>query len=101
MKLVLVFDCDADLIDVPLFVIENKDLLKKRFTKWIYNKSIKHRYWVTVRDSKGRPFLGVSYRSDAFVEWLNKKVLPSDSSMASIIEEHILEYPETLPVLLF
>ena len=101
MKLVLVFDCDADLIDVPMFVIENKDLLQKKFTKWIYNKSIKHKYWVTVRDSKGKTFLGVKYRSDAFVEWLNKKVLPSDNSKASIIEEHISEYPENLPVLLF
>lgn len=101
MKLVLVFDCDADLIDVPMFVIENKDLLQKRFTKWIYNKSIKHKYWVTVRDSKGKPYLGVKYRSDAFVEWLNKKVLLSDNSKAIIIEEHISEYPENLPVLLF
>lgn len=101
MKLVLLFDCDADLIDVPVFVIENKDLLQKRFTKWIYNKNIKHKYWVTVRDSKGKAFLGVRYRSDAFVEWLNKKVLLNDAPKAIILEEHISEYPENLPVLLF
>lgn len=41
MRLVIEFDCDADIIDVPEFVIENKDILQRRFWKWLSNKSIK------------------------------------------------------------
>jgi len=41
MKLVLEFDCDADIIEVPQNVIDNKNLLKKRFLKWIFNKQVK------------------------------------------------------------
>ena len=44
MKLVLEFDCDADIIEVPQNVIGNKDLLKKHFVKRIFNKQVKHKY---------------------------------------------------------
>ena len=101
MNLVLVFDCDADLLDVPQTVIENKDLLQRRFMKWIYNRNIKHKYWIYERDSLEKPFLGVRYRGDAFVEWLNKKVLANDDQKACIVKEHISEYSDNLPTLLF
>ena len=101
MKLVLEFDCDADIIEVPQNVIDNRDLLKKRFLKWLYSKQVKHKYWITIKDSNGKTFKGVKYRSDAFVEWLNKKVLAEESVKASIVEEYALEYAANLPKLQF
>lgn len=101
MKLVLEFDCDADIIEVPQSVIDNRDLLKKRFLKWIFNKRVKHKYWVTTQDHAGKTFKGVRYRGDAFVEWLNKKVLSEESEKASIVEAYALEYSDSLPKIQF
>ncbi len=101
MKLVLEFDYDADVIEVPQYVLDNKDLLKKRFLKWIYCKHSKHKYGIILQDSNGKKFKGVKYRSDAFVEWLNEKVLMEDLEKAIVVEEHVMEYPNKLPKLQF
>lgn len=101
MRLVLEFDLDADIIEVPQYVLENKEILQKKFLKWLYSKQTKHPYWIMGRDSNGKKFKGVKYRSDAFVEWLNKKVLTEGMGQSSVIEEHVLEYPADLPKLMF
>jgi len=41
------------------------------------------------------------YRSDAFVEWLNKKVLKEETEKTSILEEHICRYADDIPKLVF
>ena len=101
MRLVLEFDCDADIVDVPQFVIENKEFYRKRFIKWLYNKNTKHKYWVQVRDSNGNSYYGLRYRGDAFVEWLNKRVLGQEDQMACVVEQNACDYPNTLPTLFF
>ena len=101
MRLVLAFDCDADIVDVPQFVIDNKEFYRKHFIKWLYNKNTKHRYWVKVQDNKGNSYYGLQYRGDAFVQWLNRKILAQEGGMASVLEEHICDYPNTLPTLFF
>lgn len=101
MKLILEFDLDADIIDVPQFVVENRLLLQKRFTKWLYNRHVKHQYWVIYRDNYGKEIRGVKYRSNAFVEWLNKKVIHDECEKARIVAEHVSEYPADLPILYF
>ena len=101
MRMIVEFDCDADIIDVPEFVILNRELYKKRFWKWLNNKSIKHKYWVDVEDSYGKRWRGLRYRSDAFVEWLNKKVLADSGSKAVILEEGVWDYPRDLPSIFF
>lgn len=101
MKLILEFDFDADVIEVPQYVLENKEILRKRFLKWLYSKQTRHKYWVILRDSNGRKYRGVRYRSDAFVEWLNKKVLMDGMEKASILEEHVYEYADDIPKLFF
>lgn len=101
MKLILEFDFDADVIEVPQYVLENREVLRKRFLKWLYSGQTRHKYWVTVRDVDGKKFRGVKYRSDAFVEWLNKKVLMDGMEKASILEEHVHEYAEDIPKLVF
>lgn len=83
------FDCDADIIDVPQDVVQNCDLYRKRFLKWLYNKSIKHKYWVRQFDGQGNEFWGVRYRSDAFVEWLNKKELDKGNEKAVVIKQYV------------
>lgn len=101
MKLVLQFDLDADIIDVPEYVVENKDLLRKQFIKWLYAKSNKHNYWVIFCDESGRKYRGIKYRSDAFLEWLNKKILAKESEQAILVAEHVYDYSGDLPIIYF
>lgn len=101
MQMVIQFDLDADIIEVPEYVVENRELMKRRFWKWLNNKDTKHKYWVTVTDRSGRRFKGLRYRSDAFVEWLNKKVLEDTEQCAYIVKEHTLDYPPEMPSIFF
>ena len=98
MKMMLEFDINADIIDVPQFVIDDRELYRIRFLKWLYDKSIHHKYWVTF--SNGTK--GVCFRSDAFVEWLNKKVLKNSVEKAKIclVEVNIEKY-RNLPSVFF
>ena len=100
-KLVLEFDIDADIIEVPQYVINNRELLQKRFCKWLYSSQSKHKYRIKMQDSSGKTYTGVRYRSDAFVEWLNKSVLADTPEKACIFKEHALEYSTSLPKLQF
>lgn len=101
MKMIVEFDLDVDIIDVPQSVIDRKDQLRSRFLKWLYDESIKHKYWVETKDSTGRKIRGLRYRSDAFVEWLNKKALSKTGEIAVILASRISEYPEDLPKIFF
>lgn len=101
MRMIIKFDLDADVIDVPKAVIDEREVLRRRFLKWICNKSIKHKYWVTITDAYGRKILGLRYRGDAFVAWLNKKVLANSEQTATLIQQHVTEYSEDLPYIFF
>lgn len=89
MKLLIEFDCDADIIEVPQFVVDQRDIFKRRFWKWISNKAIKHKYWVDIRDAHGKYHCCLRYRADAFVEWLNKKYISNDDEKAYVVQEHV------------
>ena len=95
MKLIVEFDIDADLIDVPESVIVQREALRRRFLKWLYDPGVKHRWRV-----KGKDFDVCCYRSDAFVEWLNKKIL-GGSDRAVILREHLHEWDDSLPSIFF
>ena len=101
MKMVVLFDVDADIIDVPEHIIENRDRMRSRFLRWLYDKSIKHKYWTKIKMSNGDTFLGLCYRSDAFVEWLNRKELRKSPEKAKVLEQHVGDYPEDLPMIFF
>ena len=101
MKLVIEFDLDADLIDVPQKVIDNREALRKQFLKWLYNKETKHKYWNTIIDSSGNKRVCLCYRGDAFVEWLNRKILTKNSEKATLIQSHINDYAVNLPTIYF
>lgn len=103
MKLLIEFDLDADIIEVPQFVVDRRDVLKRRFWKWISNKAIKHKYWVKIRDAHGRYHYGLRYRADAFVEWLNKKYISNESEKAFVVQSHVSidDFHQELPFIFF
>lgn len=84
MRMLVEFDINADIIDVPQSVIDNREVLQYRFLKWLYKKGNKHKYWKMLGGT-----MGVMYRSDAFVEWLNEFVLKDSTERASILEQYV------------
>ena len=103
MKLLIEFDLDADIIEVPPFVVDQREVLKRRFWKWISNRSIKHKYWVEMQDDHGKYHYGLQYRADAFVEWLNKKQITNDAERAYVVEKHVNidAFHQVLPSIFF
>ena len=91
MQMIVEFDISADLIEVPAYVVENRELLRSRFFKWLYGYEGSKRY------RKGGCYC---YRSDAFVEWLNKKIL-KNGEQAKVLEVEIRDWEETLPSIFF
>ena len=100
MKMVLSFEFDADIIDVPKSIIENKDELKNEFYDWLYDKNIHHRFWANEKGVQDGTQFGVVYRSDAFIEWINTYVLLGVEK-ASLLEEQVDDWDRTLPTLWF
>ena len=103
MLLLIEFDFDADVIDVPESIVNNREIYRKRFLKWLHNSGTNHRYWVTQKNRSGIEFVGLCYRADAFVEWLNKKILDNNIEKATIIQSHvaIADYKSSLPSVFF
>lgn len=80
--------CDTtDIIEVPQFVIDDRELYRRRFRKWIQDETVRHKYWVAFPDRSK----GLRFRTGAFVEWLNKKVLKSIEDKARIVAECVDE----------
>ena len=98
MKLLVQFDVNADVIDVPQSVVEQKDLYRSRFYKWLSNESVRHSYWVTFQNGSR----GLRFRSEAFVQWLNKKILRDSEEKAVIVRQYVAadEYAD-LPSIFF
>lgn len=105
MLMVVEFDVGADIINVPQDVINNKDSYRSKFLKWLYSPenmhSKKNPYRIKMTDSDGRTFYGMCYRSEAFVKWLNKKVLKNSSEKAEVVIEHTYDYADDLPKIFF
>lgn len=91
MKMIVEFDISADLIEVPAHVVENRELLRRRFLKWLTGWEGSRRW------RKGGCYC---YRSDAFVQWLNQKVL-KDDEQAKVLKTMLREWDETLPSIFF
>lgn len=91
MKMVVEFDISADIIDVPEWVILEREALRRRFLKWLYSWDGSRRW------KRGGCYC---YRSDAFVEWLNRKVL-REGERAEVLEIGVREWDERLPDIFF
>ena len=101
MRLVVQFDLDADIIDVPSFVIDRKDVFRKKFLRWLYGPFNCHRFLRRTVDIAGVEHAGMFYRGITFVEWINAKVLNKSLKKATVLEEYVTEYPSSLPVIYF
>lgn len=91
MKMIVEFDIGADLIEVPEWVVRDRELLRRQFLKWLTGWEGSRRW------RKGGCYC---YRSDAFVDWLNKKVL-TEGEQARVVREYLREWDETLPGIFF
>ena len=102
MQLLVEFDLDADIIDVPQFVVENRNCYRKQFYKWLSDPKSKHSYWVKIQSRDGTYYMGLRYRSDAFVEWLNRNIRKTGEH-ATISKTHvpIEDYHDILPSIFF
>lgn len=103
MRLFVEFDCYADIIDVPEAVITKRKQYRNRFLDWLYDKNNRHEYWVKVQDQEGEQLYGVQFGSDAFVKWLNEKVLKKSDFKASVVERDLFvtDNTEGLPSIFF
>ena len=96
MRVALVFDYDADIIDCPEFVAQDLKGLQAEFDKWLFDKNNDHGYWWYEAGEK----VGCNYRSDAFIDWLNT-VLIQTGEKAVLLEEGVQSYSKELPRLQF
>lgn len=91
MKMVVEFDIGADLIEVPEWVIGEREQLRRRFLKWLFDPGVKHRWKLGG---------GCCYRSDAFVYWLNKKAM-KHGERAVVLEMEVRDWDRSLPSIFF
>ena len=85
MEMYIEFDLTAEIIDVPEHVIPKRGYYRNKFLDWLYNPRVKHKYRVTAYDASGKMFVGMQYSSEAFVEWLNRKVLRKTGEKATVV----------------
>ncbi|ADD03142.1 conserved hypothetical protein [Thermoanaerobacter italicus Ab9] len=97
MKVVIQFCIDADIIDCPEHVIDRLTYYQNEFIDWLFDKKNDHPYWVI---ENGKKIL-CCYRSEAFVEWLNRFVLKDSPQKAAVVEKEITTWDENLPLIFF
>ena len=97
MLLFVEFDINADIIDVPQSVIDDREKLSQRFLKWLLIPEIKPKYTIKVNG-----YRGLCYRSEAFVDFLNSNVLADSNQKAKIVQQEISrENKQNLPSVFF
>ncbi len=92
MKINLVFDYGADVVNVPYFVGAEIKEYRERFDKWCYDKDNVETY---------NKETGVfCFDGKTFADWLNKYEL-HDPVKATLLEENVSDYDRSLPTLFF
>ncbi|MCL2199488.1 MAG: hypothetical protein FWB80_11240 [Defluviitaleaceae bacterium] len=97
MLLAVCFDAGSDIIEVPEFIGANAEDYRGQFLVWLCDKNNNHDYWICKDGDKW----GLSYRSDALVEWLNSFPLSDNDEKARIIVTFVWEYNEDIPSIFF
>jgi hypothetical protein len=97
MKVVVRFCIDADIIDCPEHIMDKLTYYRNKFTDWLFDKNNCHTYWVIENGEK----IGCCYRSEAFVEWLNRFVLKDSLQKAVVVEKEICIWDKNLPEVFF
>lgn len=89
MYLIVEFDLNSDLVDVPEKVIENMEDVRHSFLRWVYSPHNKKKFAKIVKDSNGHSLECICYNSEEFIDWLNKKVLQAGENKATLVEKNI------------
>lgn len=97
MKVVVEFDTSADLIEYPEEIIDRIENYRNQFLAWLFNRDNEHSYWFYDDGEK----LGCSYRSEAFVEWLNKFALADSINKAKVLESCVTKWDMKLVSVFF
>ena len=79
------YENDIEYMICPAKVGRNIKRLQKDFFKWLYNRENNHPYWFE-EEEDGNVIYGVSYRTDAFIYWLNKVKFNKGKNVARLIE---------------
>ena len=95
MRCFVANDTYADILEIPDPVALKIRKYRKQFLQWLYDPKAKHPYRVKVPDGKGSWFYGVVHDTNAFVEWLNQRVIRSKYPPAVIVESGLT--PDACP----
>lgn len=95
MRCFVANDTYADILEIPDPVALKIRKYRKQFLQWLYDPKAKHPYRVKVPDGKGSWFYGVIHDTNAFVEWLNQRVIRSKYPSAVIVESGLT--PDACP----
>ncbi len=99
MLLVIRFDMDADIVDVPQVVIQNMDEYYQEFYAWLENPENRHSYWHD-NSANGGSKDALWFRSDAFLEWLNMQKVCRESK-ATLVASGVWDWDGSLPLISF
>ncbi len=89
MELIVEFDLNADLVSVPESVVENIEVIRQRFLRWVYSPEGQKKLTKKMVGSDGQSFACVCYNSEEFIDWLNKKVLQAGEDRAALVKKNI------------
>lgn len=89
MYLIVEFDLNSDLVSVPERVVENIDVVRHSFLRWVYSPQNKKKFVKKVESSDGQSFECICYNSEEFIDWLNKKALQAGENKATLVEKNI------------
>lgn len=85
MRVIVEFCKDVDVIDCPDVVVDNLDSYRCQFEEWFYDKSNNHGHW---QYKDGEQCLH-NFRSEVFVEWLNKFILKSHTEKTKVLVQGV------------
>lgn len=91
------FCIDSDVICCPDIAMDTLRRAQNEFLNWLSDESIDHEYWVIENGKKEY----LSYRSGAFVDWLNDNVFTNQADKAKVIEHNAKIEGEVLSTIYF
>ena len=73
----------ADIVYIPKTIFDIEEL-QNNFFRWLFDKKNDHQYWVIVNGEKKM----CKYGTQAFIEWINNKILLESIEKSYIIKEN-------------
>ena len=96
-EIVLQFTYECTLISVPSDIEKHIHTIRKKFDKWLYDKSNDHDYWVYINGAKK----AVSFDAKAFVRYLNEYHIVEQCKKANIVDSEYKGDTSNLTTLYF